>query len=167
MKKILLLLTFFTLTLFVNAQDKVGHGSDAEGCDSAGVGTVTTWVKHKICCGDGTGNCLDYNLLFQLNWGEPYNDTINIISLSTAMQAIDLYKERGGGSGSAYSVSVDANSFFDIKTGDRDFTGFDKCFDLSTFSYEFWGIFVYDDGVDLFYFIFNIKDGFYDYVEYY
>jgi hypothetical protein len=48
MKKIILLLTFFVLTLFVNGQDKVGHGNDPEGCDSAGVGTVTTWIKPEI-----------------------------------------------------------------------------------------------------------------------
>jgi hypothetical protein len=45
MKKILLFWTFFVLTLFVNGQDKVGHGNDSEGCDSSGIGLVTTWVK--------------------------------------------------------------------------------------------------------------------------
>jgi len=33
------------LTLFVNGQDKMGFGNDPEGADSAGFGTVTTWVK--------------------------------------------------------------------------------------------------------------------------
>jgi len=39
----------FILTIFLSAvsfgQDKVGHGSDSEGCDSSGIGLVTTWVK--------------------------------------------------------------------------------------------------------------------------
>ena len=45
MKKILLFLAFFVLTIFVNGQDKIGVGNDPEGFDSVGVGTVTTWVK--------------------------------------------------------------------------------------------------------------------------
>jgi hypothetical protein len=47
MKKLLLILTIF-LSFVSFGQDKVGHGSDAEGCDSAGVGTVTTWVKRVV-----------------------------------------------------------------------------------------------------------------------
>jgi hypothetical protein len=45
MKKLLLILTFFVLANFVNGQDKMGHGNEPEGADSAGIGTVTTWVK--------------------------------------------------------------------------------------------------------------------------
>jgi len=73
--KYLLFLTFFVLTLFVNAQDKMGFGNDPEGADSAGFGLVTTWVKPSgeldsvLICGEyykivviGTQSWLQRNL---------------------------------------------------------------------------------------------------------
>jgi len=47
MKAILLILTIF-LSIASFGQDKVGHGSDSEGCDSSGVGPLTTWVRPNI-----------------------------------------------------------------------------------------------------------------------
>lgn len=80
------------MTLFVNAQDKVGHGSDSEGCDSAGVGTVTTWVKPIVipenCC-----ECSTYYFAGEVN-------NIFCTSLSKAKLAINAYRtDYWGGSG--------------------------------------------------------------------
>jgi hypothetical protein len=51
MKRIVLILSFFVLTFFVKGQDKMGFGNMPEGVDSAGVGTVTTWVKKTVPSG--------------------------------------------------------------------------------------------------------------------
>jgi hypothetical protein len=51
MKIIALILTFLVLSNFVNGQDKMGFGNMPEGVDSAGIGTVTTWVKKTVPTG--------------------------------------------------------------------------------------------------------------------
>jgi hypothetical protein len=54
MKIIALILTFLVLSNFVKGQDKMGFGNMPEGVDSAGIGTVTTWVKKTVPTGGFT-----------------------------------------------------------------------------------------------------------------
>ena len=69
MRKSALFLTLFVLTLFVNAQDKMGFGNDTEGADSAGFGTVTTWVKPSTCSGVTIGGeCYDTVRIGSQTW---------------------------------------------------------------------------------------------------
>jgi uncharacterized protein (TIGR02145 family) len=60
MKKLLFILTMF-LSFVSFGQDKFGIGNDPEGCDSAGVGANTLWVKiqtqqYILTVTDGTGS---------------------------------------------------------------------------------------------------------------
>ena len=61
MKRILILLILVTSINFGFAQDKLGFGNMPDGVDSAGFGTVTTWVKKASECTGVTifGECYD------------------------------------------------------------------------------------------------------------
>jgi hypothetical protein len=102
MKKLLLILTFFVLANFVNGQDKIGFGNDTEGCDSAGIGPVTTWVK-PIVFADTCCECVEEALYY--NSTSPFT---RLTTLALAKNALDRYRNHSTNlSGMTYRIIND------------------------------------------------------------
>jgi len=101
--KYLLLLTLFVLTLFVNAQDKMGFGNDTEGADSAGIGSVTTWVKPEenydyiSMYNPQTGQYWVNGESYQVDWDTSLPDDSIIIDFYRSNSLIHSYKALNSG----------------------------------------------------------------------